>query len=117
MSLDPVLPPRPLTWHPALHAIQTVLKGEQGVYIVGGAVRDAVLQRPLHDIDLASEGDGRPIARKIANAFGGAYYPLDRERGVGRAIINWEGDPLTIDAAQFRGPDLLADLQKRDFTL
>ncbi len=117
MSLDPVLPPRPLTWHPALVAIQAVLEGEQGVYIVGGAVRDAMLQRPLHDIDLASQGDGRPIARKIANAFGGAYYPLDPERGVGRAIIDWEGEPLTIDVAQFRGSDLLTDLQKRDFTL
>jgi len=35
------------------------------------------------------------------NAFGGAYYPLDQERGVGRAIIDWEGEPLTIDVAQF----------------
>lgn len=117
MSLEPVFPPRPLHWPPIVSAIQAIVPPDQDVYLVGGAVRDAVLQRELHDIDLATSSDGRPLAKRIANHFDGAYYSLDAERGVGRALINWEGQQLTVDVAQFRGPDLHTDLQKRDFTL
>ncbi len=112
-----VYPRRPLIWPPILEALRAKLDLSQEIYLVGGAVRDAYLGRSVHDIDLATPGDGRPLARQIANAFGGAYYPLDAERGVGRAIIPTEQGPLPVDVAQFRGPDLLTDLQKRDFTL
>jgi poly(A) polymerase len=117
VSLTPVSPRRPLIWPAYMEAIRAALSDQPDVYIVGGAVRDAYLHRPLHDIDLASRGDGRPLARRIANVFGGAYYPLDQDRGVGRALIDRAGEQLTVDVAQFRGPDLLIDLQKRDFTL
>jgi putative nucleotidyltransferase with HDIG domain len=117
VTLTPVSPLRPLIWPACIEAIRAALADEQEVYLVGGAVRDAYLHRPLHDIDLASQGDGRPLARRIANVFDGAYYPLDPERGVGRALIDRDGDRLTVDVARFRGPDLLTDLQKRDFTL
>jgi poly(A) polymerase len=117
VSLVPIAPRRPLRWPTCIEAIRRALSGEQDVFLVGGAVRDAYLYRVLHDIDLASWQDGRPLARRIANTFGGAYYPLDHERGVGRALIDWDGEQLTIDVARFRGPDLLIDLQERDFTL
>lgn len=117
MSLTPVIPHRPLIWHPILETIRQILSSDQEVYVVGGAVRDAYLHLPLRDIDLAVPGDGCPLSRYIANSFGGAYYVLDRERGVGRALIPWDGVQLTVDVARFRGPDLLTDLQKRDFTL
>jgi tRNA nucleotidyltransferase/poly(A) polymerase len=113
----PVTPQRPLIWHPGLEAIRAIVPTEQEVYVVGGAVRDAYLHLPLHDIDLATPGDGCPLARHIANSLGGAYYALDRERGVGRALIPWDHAPLTVDVARFRGPNLATDLQKRDFTL
>ncbi len=108
---------RPLLWHPSLEALQAALPADQEVYIVGGAVRDAYLHLPLHDLDLAVPEDGRPLARQLANHFKGAYYPLDAERGVGRALIPWQDTQLSIDVAQFRGPDLLTDLQHRDFTV
>ncbi|MBN1201412.1 MAG: HD domain-containing protein [Anaerolineae bacterium] len=115
--LEPTIPRRALIWPPVVDAIRAAAADDEDVYIVGGAVRDAYLHRPLHDLDLATSGDGRPLARRIANAFDGAYYPLDAERGVGRALIRWEDAQLTVDTARFRGPDLLTDLQKRDFTL
>lgn len=105
-----------LAWHPLLYTLQTLLAGE-AVYLVGGTVRDFFLQRPFHDIDLATSGDGRAIARKIANALGSDYYPLDAERQVGRVLVEWEGKRFTIDVARFRGADLLTDLQERDFTI
>jgi poly(A) polymerase len=117
VSLTPVVPQRPLIWHPSLEAIREFLSADQEVYVVGGAVRDAYLHLPLRDIDLAVPGDGCSLSRYIANLFRGAYYALDRERGVGRALIPWGDGQLTVDVAQFRGPDLLTDLQKRDFTV
>lgn len=117
MNFAPVIPPRPLIWHEFVEALQVALAADQEVYIVGGAVRDAYLHLPLHDLDLATPGDGRPLARVIANHFGGDYYSLDAERGVGRALIPWQNGRLTIDVAQFRGPDLASDLRHRDFTV
>jgi len=111
------IPDRPLRWDERIDAIRAILAPDETVYVVGGSVRDAYLHRPIHDVDLATPGDGRPLARRIANHFDGAYYALDAERGVGRAIIPWENTQLTIDVAQFRGPDLITDLTKRDFTL
>ena len=112
MVVDPVAPGRPLLWPPVVERLQALLP-DAPVYIVGGAVRDAFLQRPLKDLDLAGPSDGRPLARQIADALHGAYYPLDPQRRVGRALITWEDQDITIDVAQFRGPDLLADLTQR----
>lgn len=117
MALDPVVPARPLVWPPLVERLRALLRPFPEIYIVGGAVRDAYLHRPLHDLDLVTVGDGRPVARTIADALGGAYYPLDPERGVGRAIVSWETDSLVIDVAQRRGPDLRTDLTLRDFTI
>ncbi|MEP0761996.1 MAG: HD domain-containing protein [Chloroflexota bacterium] len=116
MVLDPVAAGRPLLWPPVVERLQALLP-DAPVYIVGGAVRDAFLHRPLKDLDLAGPFDGRPLARQIADALRGAYYPLDPQRGVGRALITWQDEDITIDMARFRGADLLADLTLRDFTV
>ncbi|MEJ2208650.1 MAG: HD domain-containing protein [Anaerolineae bacterium] len=87
-------------------------------YLVGGLVRDRLLGRPNYDLDLAVDGDGLALARRLANAFDGDYYPLDTERGTGRAILyEQDGRRLVVDVARFRGPDLAADLADRDFTI
>jgi tRNA nucleotidyltransferase/poly(A) polymerase len=101
-----------------LIALQPILSANsQPVYLVGGAVRDALLRRPIHDLDFVSLGDGRIPARYVADRFGGAYYPLDDEREIGRAIIEFEGNKYSIDISRARGKTLLEDLQARDFTL
>jgi tRNA nucleotidyltransferase/poly(A) polymerase len=87
-------------------------------YLVGGCVRDKLLNRPLYDLDVVSAGDGLVLARSLANHFGGDYYALDSIRGTGRAILHREGaEPLVVDVARFRGQDLPADLDDRDFTV
>jgi tRNA nucleotidyltransferase/poly(A) polymerase len=120
---DAALTPQPLPfdpdWPPLVEAIRAAL-GEAAakVYLVGGAVRDMLLRRPTHDFDLVSAEDGRTLARRIARALDGDYYPLDEARGVGRAIVQFEGARHLIDVAQFRGAgDLYEDLRLRDFTL
>ncbi len=110
--------PHVLEWPPLLKALQPILAANtEPVYLVGGAVRDAYLRRRVHDLDFATAGDGRPLAQLVANRLGGAYYPLDPERGVGRAIVESEGQRFTIDVVRFRGDTLTADLVARDFTM
>src|SRR5688572_31445186 len=87
------------------------------VWVVGGALRDAWLRRPIHDLDFAVDGDGVAAARRVADAVGGAVYPLDAERGIGRVILSRDGEDLTLDFSRLRGPDLAADLALRDFTI
>ena len=115
--MELITPRRPLIWHHAVEALRDTLITRPDIYLVGGTVRDAYIHRPIRDIDLVTSGDGRPLARTLANAFSGSYYSLDAKRGVGRAIIPLDGAQLTIDVAQFLGPDLESDLLHRDFTV
>lgn len=101
---------------------QTVLQlaGERGaqVWLVGGAVRDALLGRSVHDWDFAVDQDALGLARAVADALGGAYFPLDVERGAGRVILtDADTTRLELDFAVLRGADLEADLGTRDFTV
>ena len=65
------------------------LAGERGVraWPVGGAVRDALLHRPVHDWDFGVDRDALGLARAVADALDGAYFPLDTERDAGRVVL------------------------------
>lgn len=125
MSHDPDGPelalqsaPFELEWPPVVEAIRAALAGKDTpVLLVGGAVRDALLRRHVKDLDFATPGDGRDVARRLANALGGDYYPLDAERKVGRAIVEFQGERFELDVAQYRGASLESDLLGRDFTI
>ena len=69
-----------------LERIRKVVPPRIEIYLVGGAVRDALLEKVSHDLDFVLPGDAPKIARKVANELGGAYYLLDGERGTGRVI-------------------------------
>jgi putative nucleotidyltransferase with HDIG domain len=85
------------------------------VYLVGGAVRDALLGRISHDLDFAVPQGGVELAFAIGDALRVPAYVLDDTRDVGRVILSDWG--TTLDIARFRGPDLTADLAGRDFTI
>ena len=88
------------------------------LFLVGGAVRDALLSRSLHDYDFALPGEVLQHARQVANQLGGAYFPLDQERDTARVILtDLSGVRTTLDFAAYRGPDLESDLSGRDFTI
>jgi hypothetical protein len=88
------------------------------VWLVGGAVRDQLLGRETLDLDFVVQGDALAIARRLADSLDGDYFPLDSERGTGRAILPQEGGRrLTCDFARMRGADIEDDLRIRDFTI
>jgi putative nucleotidyltransferase with HDIG domain len=96
------------------------LAAERGarIWLVGGAVRDALLGRPVHDWDFCVDRDALRLARAVADALGGAYFPLDAEREAGRVIVkDADGARLELDLTLLRGVDLEADLTTRDFTV
>ncbi|MEQ8677593.1 MAG: HD domain-containing protein [Aggregatilineales bacterium] len=111
-------PQRPLLWSDTILDLRDFLTDDTTpVYIVGGAVRDAFLQRPLNDIDLATPENAVALGRRIANSINGDFYIMDAERDVARVILNttFEGR-VVIDIARLRGADIVTDLQDRDFT-
>ncbi len=118
-DLRPRRPGRPLIWPDFFQDLQNLARERAGgeVFLVGGAVRDALLHRPLKDVDIATSGDGLRLARQIANFFRGDFFVLDAERGVGRALVNMPEGRMIFDVAGMRGGDLAADLTDRDFTV
>jgi putative nucleotidyltransferase with HDIG domain len=89
---------------------------EGPAWLVGGAVRDLLLGRPLHDLDLAVPAGSVAAARRLADRVGGAFVPLGEAHGVARVIVAGP-PPLQVDLADFRGPTLEADLAGRDVTI
>lgn len=87
----------------------------QPIYLVGGAVRDALLGRASPDLDFAVPEQAVRLTFRVADALGVPAYVLDRERDTGRVVLPEAG--TTLDFARFRGPSLEADLRDRDFTV
>ncbi len=103
---------------PILLRIQAAFPEKEAVYLVGGAVRDMILERPTHDLDFVVPEDALGFARMVADRLGGAYYPLTEDPPTGRVILIDDSQKrLMLDFAQFRGPDLESDLRGRDFTI
>jgi poly(A) polymerase len=83
----------------------------KGGYLVGGAVRDALLGRVFSDVDwLVTDPEGS--ARKAAAELAGSAFPLDVERGVWRVMVAG----MTRDYIRLE-TDLETNLRERDFTL
>lgn len=91
--------------------LDEILAGEDA-WIVGGAVRDFLLGRPLLDIDVACR-DPRVAAKRFARRFGGAPFPLSERHGAWRVVR--EGVEETVDFTPLPG-GIDADLATRDFT-
>lgn len=103
---------------PLLDKVRAALPG-QDLYLVGGAVRDMLLNRPSRDLDFAAPSNGIAIARRVAGALGANFMILDEERETGRVIVtDPDGSRTYLDVATFRGGGALEDdLRDRDFTI
>jgi len=112
---------------PVFEAVQAVSAGYEGAYLVGGAVRDVLMDEPNFDVDVAVEGDGIAFGEALAAALGGRAVPHEK---FGTAVVI-AGDGTRIDVATTRtefydAPGALPrveratlrqDLFRRDFTI
>ena len=103
-------------------------KEKKEAYVVGGFVRDIIMQRKLNDIDIMVVGDGINFAKKIAEALGiKKIVPFEK---FGTALI--PGNKIQIEVTSARSEeylsnsrkpnkvtytDLNGDLVRRDFTI
>jgi tRNA nucleotidyltransferase (CCA-adding enzyme) len=111
----------------AFEAIQAVSGPFEGVYLVGGTVRDILIAEKSFDVDIAVEGDGIAFARALARVLAGRATPHEK---FGTAVVRYGGD-ARIDVVSTRTelygePAALPtvehaaihhDLFRRDFTI
>jgi poly(A) polymerase len=103
----------------ALEIVRSGLAGKRA-WLVGGALRDRLIDRPVIDLDVVLDGDPATAARAIARAAGRAgvgasCFPLSEEFGAWRVVAR--GGAWQVDVEGMRGGSLEADLALRDFTV
>jgi tRNA nucleotidyltransferase (CCA-adding enzyme) len=112
---------------PVFEAVAAASEPYDGVYLVGGTVRDILLGEPNFDVDIAVEGDAIALARSVADALGGR---VRAHRKFGTAVVLY-GEDLRVDVVTARtefydAPAALPsvehatireDLFRRDFTI
>ncbi len=105
-----------------------VLAQHPGSWVVGGAVRDALLGRPLGELDVVVEGDPEPVALSLGAIVAfherfGTYDVVGTDAVGGGACFY---DVVTARAERYTAPgalpdvrvgDLEDDLLRRDFTV
>jgi poly(A) polymerase len=83
-------------------------------WLVGGALRDAALGRPVVDVDLAVAEGEEEVARGLADAAGGDLFQLSEEFAAWRVLA--PGGRWHLDVVRLRG-GIESDLAGRDFTV
>ena len=106
MSLDQ------LQSDPRVSAARDALADEHA-WIVGGTVRDALLGRPLADLDLAVDGDPSAVAKRVATRLEATPFQLSEEFGAWRVVTR--DHSFTCDVAPLQGATIEEDLAHRDF--
>ena len=103
----------------ALLAAVRQAAGERRAWLVGGAVRDRLLDRvdPVGppDLDVVVDRDVRGAARALARAERGAAFELSEAFGAWRVV--GRGQAWQVDLAPLHGGSLEADLAARDLTV
>jgi tRNA nucleotidyltransferase (CCA-adding enzyme) len=108
-------------------AVAAVSEPYDGVYLVGGTVRDILQGERSFDVDVAVEGDAIELARSLADALGGR---VRAHRKFGTAVVLY-GEEERVDVVTARtefydAPAALPsvehatireDLFRRDFTI
>lgn len=84
-------------------------------YLVGGAVRDVLLnrQREYIDLDFVVPHSAIEIAKHIAKLYRGGFVVLDADRNIARVVFSHG----TIDLANQEGDSIYTDLARRDYTI
>ena len=97
--------------------ILSLKKPSVKVFIVGGFVRDLLLNRTKTDIDLTVTSGALSLAQAFAKKIKGVYVLLDQEHGCARVVKKIDDIAYTVDFSDFRSKTLKGDLGLRDFTI
>jgi len=86
----------------------------EGIYLVGGIVRDLLVGHPPADIDLVVAGDIVRAAGQIAEKTGGSIIDMGNK---GFEVLRVASPETTIDITPLDHPSIESDLRQRDFTI
>jgi len=98
----------------------------QSLYLVGGVVRDLLLGRSNHDLDLVAEGDAINLARQLTEINRAKVTIHSRFRTANLKWNGWSVDIATARSETYSRPGALpavapgsldTDLFRRDFTI
>ena len=84
------------------------------VYLVGGSLRDRILNRLSNDHDFAVPGNARAFAEKVAAKFGVRVIKVGKENKAVYRVVS--GDKV-FDFSPIHGKTIEDDLKRRDFTV
>lgn len=84
-------------------------------WLVGGAIRDRLLGRPVRDLDFVVPGDPEAAARAKAAQERGPVFELSEAFGAWRVLSRDRA--TTYDFSPLQGATIEEDLAKRDFTV
>jgi len=91
------------------------------IFIVGGIIRDFLLDRLLNkrwiEIDFAAEKDTEKLARYFCHRVRGSFVLLDGKNKSFRIVVKQRPISFQFDFSQFRAKDIKGDLYLRDFTI
>jgi tRNA nucleotidyltransferase (CCA-adding enzyme) len=112
---------------PVFEAIAALSGDYEGVYLVGGTVRDILLGERGFDVDIAVEGDAIALAQALADALDGrmrahekfgtavVVYGEDERVDVVTARTEFYDAPAALPAVEHAS--IREDLFRRDFTI
>src|SRR5205823_2707731 len=112
---------------PVFEAVAAVSEPFEGVYLVGGTVRDILLGERSFDVDIAVEGDAIALAQALADALAGrvrahekfgtavVLYGEDERVDVVTARTEFYDAPAALPTVEHAS--IREDLFRRDFTI
>lgn len=89
------------------------------IYLIGGFLRDSILNKPSKDLDfLIVDKDPFDLAKEISNRFNGKSFILDKETKTSRFVFseNDETDLYSFDFTSCAKNKIENDFLRRDFT-
>lgn len=94
--------------------LSQVQKNDYCFWLVGGCLRDFLLDLPQTDIDIVCSDDPTDFARSFSSTVSGHWFWLDSHRKQSRVLLD---SGMSFDFAPLRAPTILQDLELRDFTI
>jgi putative nucleotidyltransferase with HDIG domain len=94
-------------------------KKKKTLYIVGGYLRDALLNKhkEIIDIDFCLKNGAIRLGHELARQLRAGFVVLDKEHGACRLVKKIGERNHTLDFTDFRAKTLEEDLRLRDFTI
>ena len=90
------------------------------LYLVGGSVRDLLLNRKTADFDFTLKSETIQFVKSFAKSINAPFVPLEEQPPTARVIVKTQQSTQTelcLDFTQFRANTLTEDLCLRDLTI